>query len=450
MPASQVLSELALANVALRADNEAFRLGGADPVRTRNEYHAERRKEQQLLARLLVLTDQISPSVGALADALPPLYARVSTSADARVDGAIDEAQFQAALPAFKSTLDSLAAARNAVQHAVDSTLTSTRASTAAFVARQRWLSFALGLVAIGSVVVIGWLARQERRLSDALARASVVERGLRSESEERRAALERLSETKARLMRGFSHDVKNPLGAADGFLSLLEDGIIDPLTPRQRDTVSRVRRSIDTALTLIHDLLDVARTESGRVEVSPVPTDVGELIRDVVAEYQAQADVKKLTLAVSVPQSMAALTTDPLRVRQIVGNLISNAVKYTVQGGIVVRAYDAQGADDQTAHIVRIEVADTGRGIPESQRKLLFQEFVRLDPTAAAGTGIGLAISQRIARALGGNLVAQSGDGQGSTFTLILPRQTSGALIRDDADPQFVDSNAYAGGSAT
>jgi signal transduction histidine kinase len=243
--------------------------------------------------------------------------------------------------------------------------------------------------------------------------------------SERRRSELERVTESRTRLVRGFTHDVKNPLGAADGYLSLLEDGVIGPLPERQRETVTRIRRSIRQALELIAQLLELARAEAGQLEIHPCPTDVGDEVRDVADAFIAQAEAKQLEIEVVVDAALPRVETDPARLRQVVGNLISNAVKYTPEHGhINVRTGFAVDGATRDEHEIRITVSDDGPGISKDKLPLLFTEFTRFDPNAAEGTGIGLAISKRIAQALGGDISLDTKSSRGACFVLHLPIQ--------------------------
>jgi PAS domain S-box-containing protein len=248
-------------------------------------------------------------------------------------------------------------------------------------------------------------------------------ERRAREAAEERRLELERVTESRARLVRGFTHDVKNPLGAADGFLALLEEGVLGVLPTPQRAWIDRARRSIGHALELIRHLLDLARAESGELEIRSADTDLADVLRDVAEAFRAQAASKALELAVDVPPRLPAVRTDATRVRQVFGNLVSNAVKYTPPGGHIVICTSVERADGETdRRRLAIKVSDDGSGIPEHQLPLLFAEFTRFDHGAAEGTGIGLAISKKIAEALGGQITVASCVGRGSTFTLHLP----------------------------
>ena len=168
--------------------------------------------------------------------------------------------------------------------------------------------------------------------------------------------------------------------------------------------------------------LLEVARVESGNLTVERAPMDLRALAFEVADEFRAQAEAKGLAMVTEGPADLPLVHSDATRARQVIGNLVSNAVKYTPAGRVTVRVlcdHDRQGDDPA---MVRVEVEDTGPGIPPEKRRLLFQEFTRLDPTAAPGVGIGLAMASRITEALGGELGVRSETGKGSTFVFALP----------------------------
>jgi signal transduction histidine kinase len=252
-------------------------------------------------------------------------------------------------------------------------------------------------------------------------------EREARAEAEQRRREIAEVLESRSRLMRGFSHDVKNPLGAADGYAALLEEGIHGELTASQREAVSRIRRSLRNALALIDDLHEFARAEAGHIELACEPLDVRTLVCELVEDYRASARGSGLALRSELPDTLPAIEGDPVRVRQVLGNLLSNAVKYTDQGSVTgarrrahgrrpARRRDGRGAVDRDRR------RDTGVGIPRAEQSRLFREFSRLHEGEKPGAGLGLAISQRVSRALGGVITLQSEEGQGATFTLWLP----------------------------
>jgi signal transduction histidine kinase len=253
---------------------------------------------------------------------------------------------------------------------------------------------------------------------------------GLLEEAHARRRVLERVIQSRSRLMRGFSHDVKNPIGAADGFAELLSLGVYGELSAEQRGSIDRMRRSIRTALSLIDDLHELARAETGNLALAREPVDLGALARSLGEEYHAAAHGHGLSLTVEAEGGIPAVESDRARVRQIVANLLSNAIKYTPRGSITVRARRQAGgpAGDECDGAV-LEVSDTGVGIAAEKQGYIFEEFSRLGTGDAAGAGLGLAISNLLAQRLGGRILVASEVGRGSTFTLWLP-------VRRDESP--------------
>jgi signal transduction histidine kinase len=264
--------------------------------------------------------------------------------------------------------------------------------------------------------------ANQRERLLESEHAARLASEAAQNEAERRREELERMTESRAGLMRGFSHDVKNPLGAADGYLELLENEILGPVTEKQKASLARARRSLAAALRLIGDLLELARAESIQVEREEV--DLRELIEELVDAYGGRAATKGLALSADLSAEVETVHTDGTRVRQILTNLFSNAIKYTPGGRVTasVRMRDDE-RPGRKGPWVTVDVADTGPGIAEDQVGSLFREFYRADTAAGTeGAGIGLPISRRLARALGGDLTIASTVGMGSTFTVWLP----------------------------
>ena len=254
---------------------------------------------------------------------------------------------------------------------------------------------------------------------------------GLLEESHERRRVLERVIQSRSRLMRGFSHDVKNPIGAADGYAELLSVGVYGELSPEQRGSVDRMRRSIRSALALIDDLHELARAETGNLALAWEPVDFAALVRALGEEYQAAADGRGLSLLVEADDGGPIVETDRARVRQIVANLISNAIKYTPRGTITVRArrQPAETSVDECDGAV-LEVTDSGAGIAPEKQDYIFEEFSRLGSGEAPGAGLGLAISKLLAQQLGGRISVASTVGVGSTFTLWLPLQRAESSV--------------------
>jgi PAS domain S-box-containing protein len=262
------------------------------------------------------------------------------------------------------------------------------------------------------------------RRLQEAERRSLLErEREAREEAEHRRELLERVEQSRARLIRGFTHDVKNPLGAADGRLQLINEGLMGPVSDDQRGAIEKARRSLRSALDLIDDLIEVARGEAGRIEITAGAMSVEPLVAEMVEEYRGRAETRGLWLTVREGADLPLVDSDPRRLRQVLGNLLSNAIKYTPQGGhveVLAGGCDRDGSGP--GEWVCITVRDDGPGIPLESQELLFREFSRLEPGTTDGAGLGLAISHSIATALGGDLTVRSAPGDGSAFTLWVP----------------------------
>ena len=155
----------------------------------------------------------------------------------------------------------------------------------------------------------------------------------LLADSERRRRELERVTESRSRLVRGFSHDLKNPIGAADGYAQLLESGVYGPLEPRQREGIERSVGRCTRPSPSSGDLVELARSEAGQLEIHQTTTDVESAAREVAEEHRASAEAKGLSLTVETAPAVPTTMSDPSRVRQILGNLLSNAIKYTPSG---------------------------------------------------------------------------------------------------------------------
>jgi len=265
-----------------------------------------------------------------------------------------------------------------------------------------------------------------ERHVAEQEREALLVrEQEARAEAERRREELQQVLESRERLMRGFSHDVKNPLGAADGQLYLLEEGVPDRLEPRPHERVVRARHSIRAALRVIESLVELAKAESAQLQFEYSPLDVVAMVRDATEEYRGACAAKGLSISVAADPNVQPIVTDGDRARQVLGNLLANAVKYTDEGEIRVRVAAVGEGDAQwPGEWVRIDVEDTGPGVPAEKHDEIFTEFTRLSThTADRGAGLGLAIARRLAQLLGGDITLESEPGRGSTFTLWLPR---------------------------
>jgi signal transduction histidine kinase/CHASE3 domain sensor protein len=288
----------------------------------------------------------------------------------------------------------------------------------------------ALGNEGAGAILLAGIRSTQSdtryllddaaRQLSVALHNAWTHDR-LRDKSvalAEQGERLARASKVKTEFLASMSHELRTPLSAILGFADLLITSPKETLSPRARESLERIKRNGDHLLGLINDVLDLAKAEAGRIDVRFAPVNVALLARACVAEVDSLRSGKDIRLVADVGDAPLEAMTDVQRVRQILLNLLSNAIKFTDHGEVTltVRA---------TATEVRLAVRDTGIGIPAQAISELFQDFHQLDVGDGRrydGTGVGLALSRRLARALGGEIEVRSGEGKGSTFTLILP----------------------------
>lgn len=243
---------------------------------------------------------------------------------------------------------------------------------------------------------------------------------------------LTRANKVKTEFLASMSHELRTPLSAILGFADLLTTSTKENLSPRARESLERIKRNGEHLLSLINDVLDLAKAEAGRLDIRLATVNVGPLARACLAEVDSLRAGGDVRLVAEVPDAPVELSTDSQRVRQILLNLLSNALKFTEKGEVTLTVEPGD-------HEVRLAVRDTGRGIPAHAVSELFQEFHQLDAGEGKrypGTGIGLALSRRFARALGGEIEVRSREGEGSTFTLVLPRRDAGARPDRPAAP--------------
>ena len=228
----------------------------------------------------------------------------------------------------------------------------------------------------------------------------------------------------KSAFLATMSHEIRTPL---NGVLGMAQAMARDDLSDRQRERLTVVRQAGETLLALLNDLLDLSRIEAGRLELEDGLIDIGSLMNGVQATFTTLASEKDVSFELKVsPQALGVWQGDLTRVRQIVYNLVSNAVKFTAQGAVCVAVSRQDGA-------LVFEVADTGPGIAQDRLGSLFQKFVQEDASTTrryGGSGLGLAICRELATLMGGDVEAVSSVGEGSTFTVRLPlSRAKGAL---------------------
>lgn len=269
--------------------------------------------------------------------------------------------------------------------------------------------------LALAAALSVGWLSRRAQRLA-------IQSEARRREAEAALRETARAEKSRAALIRGVSHDVKNPLGAADGYAALLELGVRGSLAPQQMETVAKLRGALRSALRIIEDLLDLSRAEGGVLPLSWATVDLRPVVEEMVDQYRGMLESARHGFDLRVEVGECPVRTDVERVRQVLGNLLSNAVKYTPAEGRITVSLARRDEGPRAGGWVAVAVRDTGPGIAPEWREQIFEEFARAPGAAASGHGLGLAISRRIARLLGGELTVESEPGSGSTFTLWLP----------------------------
>jgi signal transduction histidine kinase len=225
-------------------------------------------------------------------------------------------------------------------------------------------------------------------------------------------------SERKSRFLATMNHELRSPMTAIVGFADLLQQEVPGPLNAAQKRHVRMISASARHMMAVVNDALDVARIEAGKLECLIEPVDAAQVIGEVADMMTPLAAAKRLELDCPQPGEPLTVRCDRQRCKQILVNLVSNAIKFTAHGRILVSGF----RDSAVPHRARIAVSDTGIGLRPDQVPLLFQEFQQLPtPHRQMGTGLGLAISRKLARLMGGDIEVQSDYGHGSTFTLTL-----------------------------
>jgi signal transduction histidine kinase len=300
-------------------------------------------------------------------------------------------------------------------------------------------LRIALWSLSLTTVVFLGfWVIRERRQAMRVSERSAELER-LYSE-------VARANTAKSEFLANVSHELRTPLNAIVGFVELLKDGVYGDLTPRQVPPVDRIAASANHLRHLVDQVLDIAKIAAGRLEVHREPIALRTFVLNIASELESLINERGLSLSIAVGASLPRVRTDPTHLRQILVNLIGNAVKYTPSGGIAVRArlvspaghipsrhvtpedptFAARAPDPRRSWIA-LHVVDTGIGIAPADQARIFDEFEQVNAgprgdSIHRGTGLGLAISRRLAQLLEGDLRVESQLGKGSTFTLWLP----------------------------
>jgi len=255
----------------------------------------------------------------------------------------------------------------------------------------------------------MGELARSFNRMADTVQESF-------KRSEDGRARAEEANKLKSDFLASMSHELRTPLNGILGYSELLQVELEDPA---QQEYAASIHTSGQHLLDIVNDLLDLAKIEAGRMELKPAELEISRLVADLIGAHRAHAQGKSLALTCALADDLPAqLSTDPQRLRQIINNLLNNAIKFTENGEVELKV---RRVGDRLAFDVR----DSGPGIPPEAWSVIFEKFRQLDQFITrdhGGTGLGLALARELAHLLGGELSVESRVGEGSTFTLTLP----------------------------
>ena len=234
---------------------------------------------------------------------------------------------------------------------------------------------------------------------------------------------LQTANRAKSEFLANVSHELRTPLTAILGFSELLVSGDDGPLNPRQHEDAVTILENSRRLLELIDDLIDISRIESDRLRLRPEPVELAGILGWVVEEMRPDAGAKGINLTLRPGPANVIVEADRERLAEIARNLISNAIKFSRSGGSVdVTSSIEAGPGGNDPEIVRVDVVDTGIGIPAGEQERIFEKFHRIAGPEQPGTGLGLAIARELARLHGGTLTVESTLGLGSRFSLRIP----------------------------
>ena len=276
-----------------------------------------------------------------------------------------------------------------------------------------------------------GMVAQMQDHESRLLGHGAELEREVTARTSELAAAKERAeiaNKAKSEFLANMSHEIRTPMNGVIGMTAL---ALQTKVTTEQREYLEIVESSADSLLTIIDDILDFSKMEAGKLSLDPIEFNMRASINDTMRLFASRAEQKKIRLAHSVAADVPArLIGDPGRLRQIVVNLIGNAIKFTEKGSVILRV-DLEQPDDSDIYVVHMSVADTGIGIPAEKHAAIFDSFAQADASTTrkfGGTGLGLSIVTQLTRLMGGRIWVESQPGLGSTFHVAIPLEVAPA----------------------
>ena len=285
----------------------------------------------------------------------------------------------------------------------------------------------------VASAVLANLIVRPVRKLEDGTARVAEGKfnepvtiktndelEELGSAFNEMMKGLKRLQELKDEFVFIAAHELKTPVAAMKGYLSLIIEGVTGPIAEKTREFINKVLKSNERLIQLVADLLEVARSEAGRLTIKVAPTEVGGPVREVLSELKSLADEKSIDLVYEPSASLPKAMADAERLKEVLVNLVGNAIRYTLGSGNVTVSHEVKD------NYLITHVKDTGAGISKENQKRLFEKFYRVPDERlreTTGTGLGLFIVKEIVEKMNGKIWAESeGEGKGSTFSFSLP----------------------------